>query len=68
MYYTVLYCINLIMQILQPQQQIQTQSQQAIILNGKIQNQINRPTVITSQSKNSDLIDLTDEEEKNKCK
>ncbi|KAL6444113.1 hypothetical protein ACFW04_001805 [Cataglyphis niger] len=49
-----------------PQQQIQPQSQQAIVLNGKIQNQINRPTVITSKSKNSDLIDLTDEEEKNK--
>lgn len=56
------------MQILQPQQQIQPQSQQTIVLNGKIQNQINRPTVITSKSKNSDLIDLTDEEEKNKCK
>ncbi|XP_070161508.1 activating transcription factor 7-interacting protein 1 isoform X2 [Polyergus mexicanus] len=49
-----------------PQQQIQPQPQQAIVLNGKIQNQINRPTVITSKSKNSDLIDLTDEEEKNK--
>ncbi|KMQ95017.1 activating transcription factor 7-interacting protein 1 [Lasius niger] len=49
-----------------PQQQIQPQSQQAIVLNGKIQNQVNRPTVITSKSKNSDLIDLTDEEEKNK--
>ncbi|XP_072754442.1 uncharacterized protein Wde isoform X2 [Anoplolepis gracilipes] len=49
-----------------PQQQIQPQPQQAIVLNGKIQNPINRPTVITSKPKNSDLIDLTDEEEKNK--
>lgn len=48
------------------QQQIQPQSQQTIVLNGKIQNQVNRPTVITSKTKNSDLIDLTDEEEKNK--
>lgn len=56
------------LQILQPQQQIQTHPQQAIVLNGKIQNQVNRPTVITSKPKNNDLIDLTDEEEKNKCK
>ncbi|EFN64593.1 Activating transcription factor 7-interacting protein 1 [Camponotus floridanus] len=49
-----------------PQQQIQTHPQQAIVLNGKIQNQVNRPTVITSKPKNNDLIDLTDEEEKNK--
>lgn len=67
-YNILFHCNNLITQILQPQQQIQPQSQQAIVLNGKIQNQVNRPTVITSKSKNSDLIDLTDEEEKNKCK
>ncbi|KAL6267572.1 hypothetical protein P5V15_000646 [Pogonomyrmex californicus] len=49
-----------------PQQQIQTQPHQAIVLNGKIQNQVNRPTPIAPKPRSSDLIDLTDEEEKNK--
>ncbi|XP_018350194.1 PREDICTED: activating transcription factor 7-interacting protein 1-like isoform X2 [Trachymyrmex septentrionalis] len=44
------------------QQQIQSQSQ-AIVLNGKI-SQVNRP--IAPKPRNNDLIDLTDEEEKNK--
>ncbi|XP_011061791.1 PREDICTED: activating transcription factor 7-interacting protein 1 isoform X3 [Acromyrmex echinatior] len=44
------------------QQQIQSQSQ-AIVLNGKI-SQLNRP--IAPKPRNNDLIDLTDEEEKNK--
>jgi len=47
---------------LQSQQQIQ--SSQAIVLNGKI-SQVNRP--IAPKPRNNDLIDLTDEEEKNKC-
>ncbi|XP_077272399.1 fibronectin-III type domain-containing protein windei isoform X2 [Temnothorax americanus] len=38
--------------------------QQTIVLNGKIQNQGNRP--IAPKPRNNDLIDLTDEEEKNK--
>ncbi|XP_018371814.1 PREDICTED: putative uncharacterized protein DDB_G0282133 isoform X1 [Trachymyrmex cornetzi] len=44
------------------QQQIQSQSQ-TIVLNGKI-SQVNRP--IAPKPRNNDLIDLTDEEEKNK--
>ncbi|XP_032686075.1 activating transcription factor 7-interacting protein 1 isoform X2 [Odontomachus brunneus] len=41
--------------------------QQTYVLNGKVQNQTNRPnTLIASKPKNNDLIDLTDEEEKNK--
>ncbi|XP_071632590.1 uncharacterized protein Wde isoform X2 [Temnothorax longispinosus] len=47
-----------------PQQQIQSQPHQTIVLNGKIQNQGNRP--IAPKPRNNDLIDLTDEEEKNK--
>ncbi|XP_011685743.1 PREDICTED: activating transcription factor 7-interacting protein 1 isoform X2 [Wasmannia auropunctata] len=47
-----------------PQQQIQSQPQQTLVLNGKIQNQVNRP--IVSKLRSNDLIDLTDEEEKNK--
>ncbi|EFN83743.1 Activating transcription factor 7-interacting protein 1 [Harpegnathos saltator] len=48
-----------------PQQQVQSQ---AYVLNGKISNQINRPNtaLISAKSRNNDLIDLTDEEEKNK--
>ncbi|XP_025990895.1 activating transcription factor 7-interacting protein 1 isoform X2 [Solenopsis invicta] len=48
-----------------PQQQIQSQSHQTIVLNGKIQNQVNRPPLIAPKPRN-DFIDLTDEEEKNK--
>ncbi|XP_011860511.1 PREDICTED: activating transcription factor 7-interacting protein 1 isoform X2 [Vollenhovia emeryi] len=51
-----------------PQQQIQSQSHQTIVLNGKIQNQVNRPPLIAPKPRNNDLIDLTDEEEKNKSK
>ncbi|KYM78946.1 Activating transcription factor 7-interacting protein 1 [Atta colombica] len=43
--------------------QQQIQSSQAIVLNGKI-SQVNRP--IAPKPRNNDLIDLTDEEEKNK--
>ncbi|CAD1477911.1 unnamed protein product, partial [Heterotrigona itama] len=51
-----------------PQVQSQ-QSQQAIVLNGKFPNQINRQGTTTTnitKSHANDLIDLTDEEEKNK--
>ncbi|XP_012230048.1 activating transcription factor 7-interacting protein 1 isoform X2 [Linepithema humile] len=49
-----------------PTPQIQPQSHQTILLNGKIQNQVNRPQSIVPKPRNNDLIDLTDEEEKNK--
>lgn len=52
---------------MQPQQPIQSQPHQTIVLNGKIQNQANRPPLIAPKPRNNDLIDLTDEEEKNKC-
>ncbi|XP_070526260.1 activating transcription factor 7-interacting protein 1 isoform X3 [Cardiocondyla obscurior] len=45
---------------------IQSQPHKAIVINGKIQNQINHPTLIAPKPRSNDLIDLTDEEEKNK--
>lgn len=51
--------------IISAPQQIQPQSHQAIVLNGKIQNQVNRSST-AAKPRNNDLIDLTDEEERNK--
>lgn len=58
--------IRLTCKFLQPQ--VQPSSHQTIVLNGKIQNQVNRPQPIAPKPRNNDLIDLTDEEEKNKSK
>ncbi|CAK9817061.1 Activating transcription factor 7-interacting protein 1 [Anthophora plagiata] len=57
--------VQQIMSTPQPQQ-----SQQAIVLNGKFPNQINRQgstTITVGKSRANDLIDLTDEEEKSKA-
>ncbi|XP_068967712.1 activating transcription factor 7-interacting protein 1-like isoform X2 [Bombus flavifrons] len=59
-----------VQQIISNQQIQPQQSQQAIILNGKFPNQINRQgstTTNVAKSRANDLIDLTDEEEKSKA-
>lgn len=59
-----------VQQIISNQQIQPQQSQQAIILNGKFPNQINRQgstTTNVTKSRANDLIDLTDEEEKSKA-